>query len=165
MSATPTSHPVLSGAFDDKAVAEISSALAVLLADVFALYLKTKNFHWHVRGRHFRDYHRMLDEQGEQIFAMTDALAERARKIGGTTIRSIGHIARLQTIKDNDVELVTPASMLSELCEDNKQLAADMRRIHEMTSGLNDFATTSVLENWIEETEGRAWFLYETAAD
>ncbi len=165
MSAALTSRPELSGAFDDKAVAEISSALAVLLADTFALYLKTKNFHWHIRGRHFRDYHRMLDEQGEQIFAMTDALAERSRKIGGTTIRSIGHIARLQTIKDNDVESVTPASMLSELCEDNKQLAGDMRRIHEVTSGFNDFATTSVLENWIEETEGRAWFLYETAAD
>lgn len=164
MSATRTSQPVL-GAFDDKAVSEISSALAVLLADTFALYIKTKNFHWHVRGHHFRDYHRMLDEQGEQIFAMTDALAERARKIGGTTIRSIGHIARLQTIKDNDLELVDPSTMISELCEDNKNLAADMRRTHELTSSLNDFATTSVLENWIEETEGRAWFLYETAAD
>lgn len=164
MSATRTSRPVL-GAFDDKAVSEISSALAVLLADTFALYIKTKNFHWHVRGGHFRDYHRMLDEQGEQIFAMTDALAERARKIGGTTIRSIGHIARLQTIRDNDLELVDPAAMISELCEDNKKLAADMRRTHELTSGFNDFATTSVLENWIEETEGRAWFLYETTAD
>lgn len=154
----------LSGPFDAHAVAEISSALAILLADAFALYIKTKNFHWHVRGRHFREYHLMLDEQSDQIFAMTDALAERSRKIGGSTIRSIGHIARLQTITDNDLDEVEPLEMISELCNDNKQLAARMRRVHELTAGLNDFATTSVLENWIEETEGRAWFLFETSS-
>jgi starvation-inducible DNA-binding protein len=150
------------GIFEPQAVLLISTELAKLLANTFALYIKTKNFHWHVRGSHFRDYHRMLDEQGEQIFEMTDALAERARKIGGTTIRSIGQIAKLQTIQDNDDESVEPRDMIAELHQDNRQLATDMRRVHEITSGLNDFATTSVLENWIEETEGRAWFLFET---
>ena len=148
--------------FEPAAVALISAELAKLLADTFALYIKTKNFHWHIRGSHFRDYHRMLDEQGEQIFEMTDAMAERSRKIGGTTIRSIGHIARLQTIEDNDEETVEPRDMIAELHRDNRRLAIDMRRAHEITSGANDFATTSVLENWIEETAGRAWFLFET---
>lgn len=164
MQASANAVPSSAGIFEPQAVAMIAPELAKLLADTFALYIKTKNFHWHIRGSHFRDYHRMLDDQGEQIFEMTDALAERARKIGGTTIRSIGHIAKLQTIKDNDEEAVEAHDMIAELHRDNRQLAADMRRVHEITSGLNDFATTSVLENWIEETEGRAWFLFETIA-
>lgn len=144
------------------ATREISAALTALLADVFALYIKTKNFHWHVSGPHFRDYHLMLDEQGEQIFAMTDDIAERARKIGGTTLRSIGHIARVQRLLDNDADFVTPDDMLAELREDNLQLVAIMRQLHTLTSSYNDHATTSILENWIDETERRAWFLFET---
>ena len=141
---------------------DIAAALTALLADVFALYIKTKNFHWHVSGPHFRDYHLMLDEQGEQIFAMTDDIAERARKIGGTTIRSIGHIARVQRLLDNDADFVTPDDMLAELREDNLQLVEIMRQLHTLTSSHNDHATTSILENWIDETERRAWFLFET---
>jgi starvation-inducible DNA-binding protein len=143
------------------AVAEISGALRILLADMFALYVKTKNYHWHMSGPHFRDYHLLLDEQAEQIFATTDDIAERARKIGGTTIRSIGHISRLQRVQDNDADFVTPLDMLAELRDDNKQLTANMRETHGLTDEHDDVATTSLLENWIDEAERRTWFLYE----
>ena len=143
------------------AVTEISGALRILLADMFALYVKTKNYHWHMSGPHFRDYHLLLDEQAEQIFATTDDIAERARKIGGTTIRSIGHIARLQRVLDNDADFVTPLDMLAELRDDNKQLTANMRETHGLTDEHGDVATTSLLENWIDEAERRTWFLYE----
>ncbi len=143
------------------AIQDISGALAALLADVFALYMKTKNFHWHMSGPHFRDYHLLLDEQSEQIFAMTDAVAERARKIGGTTLRSIGHIGRLQRINDNDADYVTPEDMLAELRDDNKQLISLLRETHDICSEHNDVATTSLLENWIDEAERRHWFLFE----
>jgi starvation-inducible DNA-binding protein len=143
------------------AVTEISGALRILLADMFALYVKTKNYHWHMSGPHFRDYHLLLDEQAEQIFATTDDIAERARKIGGTTIRSIGHIARLQRVQDNDADFVTPLDMLAELRDDNKQLTANMRETHGLTDEHDDVATTSLLENWIDEAERRTWFLYE----
>jgi starvation-inducible DNA-binding protein len=143
------------------AVTEISGALRILLADMFALYVKTKNYHWHMSGPHFRDYHLLLDEQAEQIFATTDDIAERARKIGGTTIRSIGHIARLQRVQDNDADFVTPMDMLAELRDDNKQLTANMRETHGLTDEHGDVATTSLLENWIDEAERRTWFLYE----
>ena len=142
-------------------VKEISGALNKLLADVFALYLKTKNFHWHMSGPHFRDYHLLLDDQGDQIFAMTDDIAERVRKIGGLTIRSIGEISRLQRIADNDAEYVTAEDMLSELCEDNKALVLSMRSVHDLCDSEGDVATTSLLENWIDETQRRAWFLFE----
>jgi len=141
---------------------DVPAALRALLADVFALYLKTKNFHWHVSGRHFRDYHLLLDEQAEQIFAMTDDIAERARKIGGTTLRSIGQIAREQRILDNDADYVDPLDMLAELRSDNQQLTREMRRVHELCDEYGDIATASLLENWIDETERRIWFLYET---
>ena len=144
-------------------IEEISGALNALLADVFALYLKTKNFHWHMSGPHFRDYHLLLDEQGEQVFAMTDDIAERARKIGGTTLRSIGQIGRLQRLKDNDADFVTPQDMLSELFEDNRALTLSMRAIHTLTDDAGDVATTSILENWIDETERRSWFLREAS--
>jgi starvation-inducible DNA-binding protein len=140
---------------------DIAAALTTLLADVFALYLKTKNFHWHVSGPHFRDYHLMLDEQGEQIFAMTDDIAERVRKIGGTTLRSIGHVGRLQRIKDNDADYVTPLDMLSELRQDNEQLTAALRAAHDLCDEHSDVASASLIENWIDETERRVWFLYE----
>ena len=140
---------------------DISAALTVLLADVFALYIKTKNFHWHVSGPHFRDYHLLLDEQAEQIFAMTDEIAERARKIGGTTIRSIGHIARVKHIEDNDADFVTPEGMLAELREDNLALTQRMRQIHNVCDEHRDVATTSLIENWIDEGERRSWFLFE----
>jgi starvation-inducible DNA-binding protein len=146
---------------NSNATKDISAALAALLADVFALYLKTKNFHWHVSGPHFRDYHLMLDEQADQIFATTDAIAERARKIGGMTLRSIGHISRLQRLLDNDADYVTPPDMLAELREDNKQLTGFMREVHELTSEHGDVATTSLLEQWIDEAERRTWFLFE----
>jgi starvation-inducible DNA-binding protein len=142
-------------------VSAITAALNPLVADAFALYLKTKNFHWHVSGPHFRDYHLLLDEQGEQIFAMTDELAERVRKIGGTTLRSIGHIAKLQRISDNDAEFVAPADMLRELMDDNKAFTASMREAHDIADQSNDVATTSLLENFIDETEKRTWFLFE----
>lgn len=144
------------------AIRDIAGALNILLADVFGLYLKTKNFHWHVSGAHFRDYHLLLDEQAEQIFAMTDDIAERVRKIGGTTLHSIGHISRLQRIEDNDAEFVTPMDMLAELRDDNKQLAASMRETHDLCDEHRDIATASLLENWIDETERRTWFLFET---
>jgi len=143
-------------------VKNITGALNALLADVFALYLKTKNFHWHVSGPHFRDYHLLLDEQAGQIFAMTDDIAERVRKIGGATIRSIGHIGRLQRIGDNDADFVDPLDMLAELREDNRALAASMREAHDLCGEENDVATTSLLETWIDETERRIWFLFET---
>ncbi|MCA6109413.1 Dps family protein [Bradyrhizobium cenepequi] len=145
-----------------EATRDISAALGGLLADVFALYLKTKNFHWHMSGSHFRDYHLLLDEQSDQIFAMTDPIAERARKIGGTTIRSIGHIARQQRILDNDADYVDPQDMLAELLSDNLQLTREMRQVHNVCDEYGDVATASLLENWIDETERRSWFLYET---
>lgn len=141
---------------------DIPAALRALLADVFALYIKTKNFHWHMSGPHFRDYHLLLDEQSEQIFAMTDDVAERARKIGGTTLRSIGHIAREQRILDNDADYVDPQDMLAELRSDNQQLIREMRRVHELCDEYEDVATASLLENWIDEAERRVWFLYES---
>jgi starvation-inducible DNA-binding protein len=147
----------------EAATTDISAALQGLLADVFALYLKTKNFHWHMSGAHFRDYHLLLDEHGDQIFAMTDPIAERARKIGGTTIRSIGHIARMQRIADNDAEFVDPQDMLAELRDDNLRLTSAMRQVHNTCDEHHDVATASLLENWIDETERRTWFLYETA--
>ena len=145
----------------EKAVHDISQALIPLLSDVFALYLKTKNFHWHMSGPHFRDYHLMLDEQGEQIFSMTDAIAERARKLGGTTIRSIGHISRFQRIADNDAECVEPIEMIAELRDDNAMLTRNMREVHSLCDQAGDVATASLLENWIDETERRTWFLFE----
>jgi starvation-inducible DNA-binding protein len=144
-----------------EAVPEISGALNILLADMFALYLKTKNFHWHMSGPHFRDYHLLLDEQGEQIFATTDDIAERARKIGGTTLRSIGHIGRLQRVLDNDADFVTPLDMLAELRDDNKQLVTSLRETHSVCDEHNDVATASLIENWIDEAERRTWFLFE----
>ena len=143
------------------ATRDISGALTTLLADMFALYLKTKNFHWHVSGPHFRDYHLMLDEQAEQIFATTDAIAERARKIGGTTLRSIGHIGRLQRVLDNDADYVTPQDMLAELRDDNIQLVTYMRETHNVCDEHGDVATASLLEVWIDEAERRTWFLFE----
>ena len=143
------------------AVTDISAALTALLADVFALYLKTKNFHWHMSGPHFRDYHLLLDEQAEQIFAMTDDIAERARKIGGVTLRSIGQIARQQRISDNDADFVTAEDMLSELREDNGQLVSLLREVHDLCDEHNDVATASLIENWIDEGERRTWFLFE----
>lgn len=143
------------------AVVEISRELRTLLADVFALYLKTKNFHWHMSGPHFRDYHLLLDEQGEQIFDMTDDVAERARKIGGATLRSIGDIARRQRILDNDADYVDPKDMLAELRDDNERLTSIMRQVHNVCDTYGDVATASLLENWIDETERRTWFLFE----
>ena len=145
-----------------EAVRNISAALNALLADVFALFIKTKNFHWHMSGPHFRDYHLLLDQQGEQIFAMTDDLAERVRKVGGTTIRSIGEIAKLQRITDNDQEFVPARDMLLELHADNKSFVESLRAAHEVTSKANEYATTSMIEVWIDEAERRAWFLFET---
>jgi starvation-inducible DNA-binding protein len=144
------------------AVRDVSGALTLLLADVFALYIKTKNFHWHMSGKHFRDYHLMLDEQADQLFAMTDAIAERARKIGGRAIHSIGDISRRQRILDNDADYVTPDDMLVELRDDNRQLVGFMRETHELCDQFGDVATASVLENWIDEAERRVWFLCET---
>jgi len=144
-----------------EAVRDIGGALTILLADVFALYLKTKNFHWHMSGPHFRDYHLLLDEQSEQIFAMTDDIAERARKIGSRTLRSIGEIDRIKRIPDNDADYVTAQDMLAELREDNQRLVAAMRETHDLCDEHGDVATTSMLENWIDESERRVWFLYE----
>src|SRR3984957_11121159 len=154
----PASMP---SGFEPDAVAKISAAMTALLADLFALYVKTKNFHWHVSGPHFRDYHLLLDEQSEQIFATTDAIAERVRKIGGVTLRSIGQIARLQRVVDNDKEFVAAQDMLAELCEDNAQLAARLRSAHFLCDQFGDVATESLIEMWIDETERRVWFLYE----
>jgi starvation-inducible DNA-binding protein len=145
-----------------RAVQDISGALNILLADMFALYLKTKNFHWHVSGPHFRDYHLLLDEQGDQIFAATDSIAERVRKIGGTTLRSIGHICRLQRVLDNDADFVTPTDMLAELRNDNRELVAKLRETHDLCDEHGDVASASLLENWIDEAERRVWFLYES---
>jgi starvation-inducible DNA-binding protein len=147
----------------DAAVRDISAALNALLADAFALYLKTKNFHWHISGPHFRDYHLLLDEQAEQIFATTDELAERVRKIGGTTLRSVGDVARHQSIKDNDAQFVAPNDMLRELMEDNKAMAAAMRRAHGVAEKHADAATTGLLETFIDATEKRTWFLFEAS--
>jgi starvation-inducible DNA-binding protein len=142
---------------------DVAVAINGLLADTFALYLKTKNFHWHMSGAHFRDYHLLLDDQGDQIFAMTDPLAERVRKIGRNTLRSIGDIARSQRVLDNDADYVEPHSMLAELREDNQQLALRMREAHGVCEEAGDVATTSLLENWIDETEQRSWFLFEAS--
>ena len=147
------------------AVEEISSSLRRLLADVFGLYLKTKNFHWHMSGGHFRDYHLLLDEQSTQIFAMTDDIAERARKIGGTTIRSISDIAKNQRLKDNNKESVSPQEMIDELCEDNQQITRSLRGTHEICDRHNDVATASLIEVWIDESEKRTWFLAEIAQE
>ena len=147
------------------AVEEISSNLRRMLADVFALYLKTKNFHWHISGRHFRDYHLLLDEHSEQVFAMTDDIAERARKIGGTTLRSISDISRHQRLQDNNEESVTPKEMLAELFVDNQQLTRSLRSTHEVCEEHNDVATASLIENWIDQTERRTWFLAEIVRD
>ena len=154
----PTAAPTdLSG----DAVEEITSNLRRLLADVFALYVKTKNFHWHISGRHFRDYHLLLDEQATQIFAITDPIAERARKIGGTTIHSISDIAKNQRLKDNNKENVSPMEMIAELCDDNQQLTRSLRLTHEVCDRHNDVATASLIEVWIDESERRTWFLAE----
>ena len=168
MNARESDHLMLgtlptSPGLDSRAVADIASALTVILADMFALYIKTKNFHWHVSGPHFRDYHLLLDEQGDQIFAATDAVAERVRKIGGTTLRSIGQISKLQSIEDNDEAYVAPGDMLRELMADNKALVASMREAHDVSDKGGDVATTSFLENWIDEAERRTWFLFEAS--
>ena len=144
------------------ATKDISGAMNAVLADVFALYLKTKNFHWHMSGPHFRDYHLMLDEQADQLFAMTDPIAERIRKIGGRTLRSIGHIARTQRLLDNDAEYVEPSDMLAELRGDNQTLAASLREAHEVCDKHRDIASASLIEVWIDETERRTWFLFES---
>ena len=148
--------------FAPEQIKDLSSVLNALLADVFALYLKTKNFHWHMSGAHFRDYHLLLDEHADQIFRISDDIAERVRKIGGQTIRSIGHIARLQRISDNDQEFVPARDMLLELHGDNRALVESLRTAHEVASKANDYATTSLIEVWIDEAERRAWFLFES---
>lgn len=152
---TPTS-------LSEKATQDVSAALTGLLADVFALYIKTKNFHWHVSGPHFRDYHLMLDEQSAELLAMTDLIAERARKIGGTTLRSIGQIARETRVSDNDADYVDPLDMLAELRDDNNDLVGRMREVHDLCDEHGDIATASLLENWVDETEKRVWFLFES---
>lgn len=152
----------LSSDLSSDAVQEIAGGLNALLADVFALYLKTKNFHWHMSGPHFRDYHLLLDEHADQIFAMTDEIAERVRKIGGMTLRSISHIARLQRVLDNDAEFVTAQDMLSELHEDEKSLTLRMRAVHTLCDEVGDVATASLLENWIDQSQRRSWFLFES---
>ena len=165
-SATQTKYPleVVTDLGSD-AVVEISSALRKLLADVFALYVKTKNFHWQMSGPHFHDYHLLLDEQATQVFAMTDDIAERARKLGGTTIRSISDITRHQRLKDNNLEFVAPNDMLTELRNDNRQLTRELRSAHELCERRNDVATASLIENWIDETERRTWFLSEIVTE
>jgi starvation-inducible DNA-binding protein len=156
--AAPLATPSYLG---DNAVKEIAGSLTALLADMFALYVKTKNFHWHVSGPHFRDYHLLLDEQASQIYATTDPIAERVRKLGGATLRSIGQVSRLKRVADNDADYVTPPDMLAELRDDNMQLAARMREAHGLCDEHGDVATASLLENWIDEAEGRVWFLFE----
>lgn len=151
---TPTDLP-------SNAVRDISGALNLLAADMFALYVKTKNFHWHVSGPHFRDYHLLLDEQADQIFATIDPITERVRKVGGTTLHSVGHIAKLQRILDNDADYVTPLDMLAELREDNKQIVASLRETHGVCDEHGDVATASLIEVWIDEGERRTWFLFE----
>jgi starvation-inducible DNA-binding protein len=152
--ATPTD-------LDPAATRDIAGAMNAILADVFALYLKTKNFHWHLSGAHFRDYHLMFDEQGDQLFAMTDPIAERVRKIGGTTLRSIAQVARLQRVSDNEAQYVEPEDMLAELCEDNKTMASRLREAHDLCDEHRDVATASLIEVWIDEAERRTWFLFE----
>ncbi len=152
---TPTS-------LSEDATRDISAALTGLLADVFSIYLKTKNFHWHVSGPHFRDYHLLLDEQSAELFAMTDPIAERARKIGGATLRSIGQIAKESRVLDNDADYVDPLDMLAELRDDNNDLVGRMREVHSLCDEHGDIATASLLENWVDETERRVWFLFET---
>ncbi|MGA2448361.1 MAG: DNA starvation/stationary phase protection protein [Polyangiaceae bacterium] len=149
---------------DGKAAKEVGGVMNGILADVFCLYVKTKNFHWHVTGPHFRDYHLMFDEQADQIFAMTDAIAERVRKIGAPTLKSVGQIAKTQRILDNDADYVEPSDMLAELREDNASLTARMREAHEICEKHRDIATASLLEVWIDETERRAWFLFASIA-
>ena len=144
-----------------EATKDLAGALNALLADLFALYVKTKNFHWHVSGPHFRDYHLLLDEQADQIFAITDTVAERVRKLGGTTLHSIGQIARLQRVKDNDAEFVSPQDMLAELRDDNQRLISQMRETHSVCDERRDVAAASLLEVWIDEAERRVWFLFE----
>nr|WP_314626670.1 DNA starvation/stationary phase protection protein [uncultured Noviherbaspirillum sp.] len=158
-----TANPALRTPTDLKpeATGEIANALNAVLADVFALYMKTKNFHWHMSGPHFRDYHLLLDDQATELFAMTDPLAERIRKLGGKTLRSIGHVSRLQRIPDNDADFVGPSDMLGELCDNNRALAASLREAHETCDDNKDIATASLIENWIDETEERTWFLFE----
>ena len=141
----------------------IAGGMNGILADVFALWFKTKNFHWHMSGPHFRDYHLLLDEQADQLYEMTDPIAERIRKTGGSTLRSIGHVARIQHIKDNDADYVDPLDMLAELREDNMTLAARLREAHDVVDEMRDIATASLIENWIDETERRVWFLYEAS--
>src|SRR5262245_10558491 len=145
------------------AARDITGTMNAILADVFAVFLKTKNFHWHLSGPHFRDYHLLLDEQGDQLFAMTDPIAERIRKIGGSTLKSIGQISRSQRVLDNDAEYVDPEDMLAELCEDNKMLAARMRESHNVCDEYRDLAPASLIETWIDETERRTWFLFEAS--
>ena len=157
---TPLITPTDLGA---QASADIAGGMNAILADVFALYMKTKNFHWHMSGPHFRDYHLLLDEQADQLYAMTDPIAERIRKTGGSTLRSIGHIARIQRIKDNDADYVDPLDMLAELREDNQTLAARLREVHDVVDEVRDIATASLIENWIDETERRTWFLFESS--
>ena len=153
--ATPTD-------LDSRAAPDIGGAMNAILADVFALYIKTKNFHWHISGAHFRDYHLLLDEQADQLFAMTDPIAERVRKIGSPTLHSIGHIARVKRVLDNDAEYVEPLDMLAELLEDNRALTARLREAHNVCEEHRDIATASLIEVWVDETERRSWFLYET---
>jgi len=154
--ATPTD-------LEGEATKDIAGAMNAVLADVFALYLKTKNFHWHMSGPHFRDYHLLLDEQADQLYAMTDPIAERIRKVGGSTLRSIGHIARIQRVLDNDAEYVQPLDMLAELREDNKTMTARLREAHTVCDDHEDIATASLIEVWIDETERRTWFLFEAS--
>ncbi|MBB2961276.1 Dps family protein [Methylobacterium sp. R2-1] len=150
---------------DPNDVAKISEGLTVLLSDLFALYIKTKNFHWHVSGPNFRDYHLLLDEQSEQIFGIIDAVGERARKIGGTTLRSLGQAEKLKRVRDNNADYVSPLEMLKELRDDNKALTANMRELHGITDDAKDVSTTSLLEEWIDQSEERTWFLYEATRE
>ena len=161
--ASGSANPALRTPTDLKsdATQKIATALNLVLADVFALYLKTKNFHWHMSGPHFRDYHLMLDEQATELFDMTDPLAERIRKLGGKTLRSISHISTLQRVKDNNADFVSPSDMLGELCDDNRSLAANLRDTHDVCDDNRDIASASLIENWIDETEKRTWFLFE----
>jgi starvation-inducible DNA-binding protein len=160
-SATGSEHARVLSNLTSQGVKEISASLRELLADVFALYVKTKNFHWHMTGPHFRDYHLLLDDHGDQIFAMTDVVAERIRKLGGVALRSIGDIARSQRLQDSDEPSLTPQAMLSQLLADNQELSRYLRTTHELCDHHNDVATASLIENWIDETERRSWFLYE----
>jgi len=162
---TSTTESRTANGLSHQAVANISEALRQLLADVFALYMKTKGFHWHMTGRHFRGDHLLLDEQAEQIFSMTDDIAERSRKVGGTTLRSIGDISRHQRLKDNDQDNLAPGAMLTALRDDNARLSRFLREAHEVCAKHNDVATTSVIEVWIDQTERRTWFLNEIAAE